>query len=100
MKYSQISDFLGSQRMETAPKSIEVILRLTLTQSDEPSDLCGSLSPTTRHRCTHVRVYTAPGRTSGHPSNYAPGPSLLNFSDQADTDELTPYLVYMCMCNM
>ena len=55
--------FLGSRRMETAPTSIEVLLRPTLVQSDEPSDLRGSLSPTTRHRCAqHVLVYTAPGR--------------------------------------
>ena len=45
--------FLGSRRMGTAPTSIEVILRPTQSQSDEPSDLRGSLSPTT--------VYTAPG---------------------------------------
>ena len=44
--------------METAPTSIEVILRPTLVQSDKPSDLRGSLSPTTRHRCKqHVLVY-------------------------------------------
>ena len=55
-----IVDFLGSRRMETAPTSIEVLLRPALGQSDEPSDLRGSLSPTTRHRCTHVLVYTAP----------------------------------------
>ena len=42
-----IVDFLGSRRMETAPTSIEVLLRPTLVQSDEPSDLRGSLS--TRH---------------------------------------------------
>ena len=52
-----IVGFLGSRRMETAPTSIEVLLRPTLFQSDEPSDLRGSLSPTTRHRCTHVLVY-------------------------------------------
>ena len=34
-----IVDFLGSRRMETAPTSIEVILRPTQSQSDEPSDL-------------------------------------------------------------
>ena len=39
---------------------IDVLLRPTPDQSDEPSDLRGSLSPTTRHRCTHVLVYTAP----------------------------------------
>ena len=32
--------------METAPTSIEVLLRPALGQSDEPSDLRGSLSPT------------------------------------------------------
>ena len=59
-----IVDFLGSGWMETASSSIEVFLRPTLGQSDEPSDLRGSLSPTTRHRCTHVLVYTAPGSPS------------------------------------
>ena len=48
-----IVDFLGSRRMETAPTSIEVLLRPTQSQSDEPSDLRGSLSLTI--------VYTAPG---------------------------------------
>ena len=57
-----IVEFLGSRRMKKAPTSIEVLLRPTLLgQSDEPSDLRGSLSPTPRHRCTHVLVYTAPG---------------------------------------
>ena len=78
-KYSHIVDFLGSRRMETVPTSIEVLLRPTLGQSDEPSDLRGSLSP--------MSVYS-PG---GHPSNYEPGATLLNFSDRANTDELTPY---------
>ena len=55
--------------METAPTPIEVILRPTLVQSDEPSDLRCSLSPTTRYLCTHVLVYTAPGVCQGvtHP---------------------------------
>ena len=56
-----IVDFLGSRRMKTAPTSMEVILRPTLRQSDEPFHLRGSLSPTTQHRCTHVLVYAAPG---------------------------------------
>ena len=47
--------------METAPTPIEVLLRPTLGQSGEPSDLHGSLSPTTRHHCKHILVYTAPG---------------------------------------
>ena len=48
-------DFLGSRLMETVPKSIEVLLRPTQSQSDEPSDLRGSLSPTTRHaRCPGI----------------------------------------------
>ena len=37
-KYSHIVDFLGSGRMETAPMSIEVLLRTILCESDEPSD--------------------------------------------------------------
>ena len=56
-----IAVFLVSRRMETAPTFIEVLLRPPQSQSDEPSDLRGSLNPTTRHRCTHVLVYTAPG---------------------------------------
>ena len=53
--------FLRSCRIETAPTSFKVLLRPALVQSDEPSDLRGSLSPTTRYRCTHVLAYTAPG---------------------------------------
>ena len=56
-----IVDFGWSRRMETAHTSIEVLLRPTLVQSDEPSDIRGSLGPATQHRCTHVLVYTAPG---------------------------------------
>ena len=47
-----IVDFLGSRRMETAPTSIEVFLRSTQSQSDEPSDLRYALSPTTRYRAS------------------------------------------------
>ena len=54
-----IVDFLGSRRTETAPTSIEVLLRPNLGQSDEPTDLRGSLSPTIQHRCAHVLVYRA-----------------------------------------
>ena len=88
-------DFLGSRQMETAPTSIEVFLRPTLVQSDEPFDLHGSLSLTTRHRCTHVLVYTARGvcQAVTHPI-ISPRPALLNFSDRVNTDELTPYSVY------
>ena len=53
--------FWGFRRMETAPTTIEVLLRPTLGQSDEPSDLRDFLNPTTQHRCSHVLVYTAPG---------------------------------------
>ena len=57
-----------------------------------PSDLHGSLSPTTPHCCTHVLVYiqhlVVPG---GRPSNYGPSPALLNFSNRVATAELTPY---------
>ena len=48
--------------METAPTSIEVLLRPTLGQSDEPSDLHGSPSPTS--------VYSTWQSPGGHPSNY------------------------------
>ena len=81
-----IVDFLGSRRMGTAPTSIEVLLRPTRSQSDEPSDLRGSLSLTS----VYIRHLAVPG---GHPSNYEPGATLLNFSDRAETDERTPYSV-------
>ena len=71
-----IVDFLGSRRMETAPTSIEVLLRPALGQSDEPSDLRGSLSPTTQHRCTHVLVYTAPGNPRRSPIQLWTGPGV------------------------
>ena len=51
--------------METAPTSIEVLLRPILGQSDEPSDLRGSLSPTS--------VYSTWQSPGGHPSNYETG---------------------------
>ena len=38
-----------------------------------------------------MRRLAVPGN---HPSNYEAGATLLNFSDQADTDETTPYSVY------
>ena len=87
-KYSHIVDFLGSRWMETAPTSIEVLLRPTLGQSDEPSDLRGSLSPTS--------VYSTWQSPGGHPSNYEPGATSPNFSDRANHDERTPYSVYAC----
>ena len=67
-----IVDFLVSRRMETAPTSIEVFLRPTLVQSDEPSDLRDYLSPTTRQRYTHVLVYTTPSvcQADTHPIMY------------------------------
>ena len=85
-KYSHIVDFLGSRWMETAPTFIEVLLRPTLGQSDEPSDLRGSLSPTSVYS-----IWQSPG---GHSSNYEQGAALLNFSDRANHDERTPYSVY------
>ena len=81
-----IVDFLGSRRMETAPTSIEVLLRPTQSQSDEPSDLRGSLSPT----IVYIRPLAVPG---GHPSTYEPGATSLNFSDRTDIDERMPYSV-------
>ena len=58
--YSHNVDFLGSRRMETAPTSIEVLLRLTLGQSDEPSDLRGSLSPTSVYSTWQSQAVTHP----------------------------------------
>ena len=56
------------------------------TWFSEPSDT------TTLHACPSVySTWCVPG---GHPSNYGPRPALLNFSDQVNTDELTPYSVY------
>ena len=61
--------------METAPTSIEVLLHPTVGQSDL-RHLRGSLSPTTRHRCMHVLVYTAPGRTMRSPIQLLTGPDV------------------------
>ena len=41
------------------------------------------------HEC--IQHLAVPG---GHPSNYEPGATLLNFSDRANHDERTPYSVY------
>ena len=75
-RYRNNLAFLGSRRMETAPTSIEVLLRPTLGQSDEPSDLRCSLSPTKQHRCTHGLVYTAPGSPKWSPIQLWTGPSV------------------------
>ena len=40
------------------------------------------------HKC--IQHLAVPG---GHPSNYEPGATLLNFSDRANHDERTPYTV-------
>ena len=77
----------------SAPTSIEVILSPTQSQSDEPSDIRGSLSPTTRHRCTMSLCIWHMAVPGGHSSSYKPGATLLNFSDRTDTDETTPYSV-------
>ena len=53
-------DFLGSRWMETAPTSIEVLLRPTQSQSDEPSDLGGSLSPTSVYSTWQTQAVTHP----------------------------------------
>ena len=56
-KYSTLSlcGFSGLSRMGTVPTSIEVLLRPTQSQSDEPSDLLGSHShKTTVHACPSV----------------------------------------------
>ena len=55
-----VVDFWGSRRMETAPTSIEVLLRPTQSQSDEPSDLRGSLSPTNIYSTWQSQAVTNP----------------------------------------
>ena len=46
--------------METAPTSIEVLLRPIQSYSDEPSDLRGSLSPTSVYSTWRSQVVTHP----------------------------------------
>ena len=79
-----VVDFLGSRQMETAPTSIEVLLHPTQCQSDEPSDLRGSLSPTSVYSTWQSQAVTHPIMNR-----------LLNFSDRAQTVERTPYSVYI-----
>ena len=55
-----VVNFLGSRRMETAPSSIEVLLHPTQSQSYEPSDLRGSLSPTSVYSTWHSQAVTHP----------------------------------------
>ena len=55
-----IVDFLGSRQMETAPTSIVVLLRPTQSQSDKPSDLRGSLSPTSVYSTWQSQAVTHP----------------------------------------
>ena len=69
-KYSHIVDFLGSRRMETAPTSIEVLLRPTLGQSDE-----------------HLAV------TGGHLSNKQ-GARLFNLEPTPMSERRIPYIIH------
>ena len=46
--------------METAPTTNEVLLRPTQSQSDEPSDLRGSLSPTSVYSTWQSQAVTHP----------------------------------------
>ena len=55
-----VVDFLGSRRMETAPTSIEVLLRPAQSQSDEPSVLRGSPSPTSVYGTWQSQAVTHP----------------------------------------
>ena len=81
--------FLGSRWMETAQVAYvhwgsftsnyrSVRRALWFTWFSEP------------HEC--IQHLAIPG---GHPSNYEPGAKLLNRSDRANTDEPTPYSVYI-----
>ena len=55
-----VVDFSWSRRMETAPTSIEVLLRPTQRQSVEPSDLRDSLSPTSVYNTWQSQAVTHP----------------------------------------
>ena len=55
-----VVDFLGSRRMKTGPTSIEVLLSPTQSQSDEPSDLRGSLSPMSVYSTWQSQAVTHP----------------------------------------
>ena len=55
-----VVDFLGSRRMGTAPTPIKVLLRPTQSQSDKPSDLRGSLSPTSVYSTWQSQAITHP----------------------------------------
>ena len=55
-----VVDFLRTRRIETAPTSIEVLLRPTQSQPDEPSDLRGSLSPTSVYSTWQSQAVTHP----------------------------------------
>ena len=55
-----IVDFLGSRWIKTAPTSIEALLRPTIGQSNEPSDLRGSLSPTSVYSTCQSKAVTHP----------------------------------------
>ena len=59
-KVPHVVDFLGSRRIGTAPTSIEGLLRPTQSQSDEPSDLRGSLSPTSIYSTWQAQPVTHP----------------------------------------
>ena len=83
--------FWGLAGWKLRLRPLRFFLRPFLGQSDEPSDLRGSLSPTS--------VYSTWQSPGGHPSNYEPGATLLNFSDRANHDEQTPYSVYNTRCH-
>ena len=55
-----IVDFLRSRRMETVPTYIEILLHPTQSQSDEPSDLRGSLSTTSVYSTWQSQAVTHP----------------------------------------
>ena len=72
--------------METAPTSIEVLFTSNSRSVRRAIWFTWFSEP---HECIqHLAV------PCGHPSNYEPVATLLNFSDRADTDEQTPYSVY------
>ena len=85
-----IVDFLGSRRVETALRPLRLIF--VQVKVGQTSHLIYVVFWAPRHDiaarmawCIQHLVF--PG---GHSYNYGQGSALLNFSDRADTDELTP----------
>ena len=82
-----VVDFFGGSPDGTAPTSIEALLRPTQSQSDEPSDLRGSLSPTSVYSTWQSQAVTHPLMNRAR--------RCLTSVIEHKTVERTPYSVYV-----